>query len=476
MSEPTNSVLAADRLFGPDSRQKDAAMVLYDLVRDLPIISPHGHVDPRLFSDPQASFGSPSDLLIIPDHYVFRMLYSQGVPLESLGVPAVDGSTVETDPRKIWQTFADHFYLFRATPSGLWLRQELFDVFGISETLNSRNAQVIYEQIAEQLTQAEFQPRALYERFNIEVLCTTDAAQDNLLHHQAIKQSGWGGRVLPTFRPDQVVNLQMANWRQGLEQLGRVCGTEIGSYRSLVRALEERRAYFRSLGATACDHASETAFTTSLSEPEAEAIFQRAIHGTVTAEDARQFTGHMLIEFARMSAEDGMVMQWHVGSLRNHNPVVFQRFGPDKGADIPLQSEYTRSAHPLLSAYGDDRRLRMVLFTLDESTYARELATLAGHYPALRLGPPWWFHDSVNGMERYFHQVIETAGLYNTAGFNDDTRAFLSIPARHDVWRRMSVNWVAGLLVRGIVTENDAAEMVADLAYRLAKQTYKLED
>jgi glucuronate isomerase len=463
-----------DRYFDPDPAQRRIARSLYESVADLPLICPHGHVDPRLLADEGAAFGSPADLFIIPDHYVFRMLYAQGIPLESLGIPRRDGGPVETDHRRIWQTFADHFYLFRGTPTGVWLAEELYGVFGIEQKLAGETAQAIYDQLEARLSTPEFRPRALFDRFNIEVLCTTDAPGDSLAHHRAIRDSGWGGVVRPTFRPDGVVNLRIDGWRQNLDALARATGREIGSYAAFIRALEDRRAYFKSMGATATDHAAETAYTVELAPREAEAIFQRALRGEATPDDARRFTGHMIVESARMSIEDGLVMQLHVHSLRNHNLPILQRFGPDKGADIPRRGEFTRRLRPLLSRFCSDSRLTLILFTLDESTYARELAPLAGHYPALKLGPPWWFHDSLNGMRRYFDRVVETAGLYNTAGFNDDTRAFPSIPARHDVWRRAVSNWLAGLVVRGIVDEPDAAEMAHDAAYRLAKTSYNL--
>jgi len=436
-------------------------------------------VNPRLFVSENASFGTPAgetpcSLLIIPDHYVFRMLYSQGIPLESLGIPRTDGGPVEQDHRKIWQIFADNFHLFRGTPSGIWLQQELIEVFGAEEKLCSENAQAIYDHIAAQLASPKFTPRRMFERFNIEVLCTTDAASDDLQHHKAIRDSGWSGVVRPTFRPDAVVNLDAPNWRANVDALSAAVGFEINSYPKLIRALEDRRAFFIEMGARATDHAALTAYTGALTPHEADAIFQRALKGAATTEDATRFTGHMLMEMARMSIEDGLVMQMHVGSFRNHNQSIFDRFGLDKGCDIPIASEFTRNLRPLLAKYGNDTRLTLLLFTLDEDTYARELATLAGHYPVLKLGPPWWFHDSLAGMRRYFDRVMETAGLYNTAGFNDDTRAFPSIPARHDVWRRASANWVAGLVVRHVVDVNDAREMVFDLAYRLAKRAYKL--
>jgi glucuronate isomerase len=466
--------LPDDRYFGPDPRQKEIALHLYKQVATLPLICPHGHVDPRMFADPDYSFGSPADLLIIPDHYVFRMLYSQGVPMEALGIPPKDGGKVEKDHRKIWQTFAEHFHLFRGTPTGMWLTHELLSVFGVDEKLTGESARRIYDQIAAKLNTPEFRPRAMFERFNIEAMSTTDAATDPLVHHQAIRKSGWKGRVVPCFRPDAVVNLDAANWKKNIQALSAVSKIEVKNYTTYIAALENRRAFFKKMGATATDHAAITAYTGELSPRQAEAIFRRALAGKATAEDAKVFTGHMLMEMARMSVEDGLVMQLHVGSFRNHNPLIYERFGTDMGADIPTASEFTRNLRPLLTTYGNETRLTLILFNLDESTYSRELAPLAGHYPALRLGPPWWFFDSLNGMERFRELVIETAGLANTVGFNDDTRAYPSIPARHDLSRRVDANWIAGLVVRGIVDMEDAEEMIQDTAYRLAKKAYKL--
>lgn len=469
--------LPEDRYLDPDPQQKKIALDLYRLVAAQPLVCPHGHVDPRMFADPAYEFGSPADLLLIPDHYIFRMLYSQGIPLEQLGVPRApggeEGGAVESDHRKIWQIFADNFYLFRGTPTGMWLTDEFYNVFGVREKLGSANAQRIYDHIAECLTKPEFRPRALFERFNIAVLATTDAAHDKLEHHQAIKASGWKGRVVPTFRPDGVVNLDRPDWRDNLNALSETCGFEIGSYAKLIEALEQRRAFFKSMGATATDHAAESALTCELSDADAEAIFQRALQGRLQAHDDALFTAHMLMQMARMSCEDGLVMQFHPGSLRNHNDAVFRKFGFDKGCDIPLATEYTRALRPLLNRYGNDPRLTLILFTLDETTFSRELAPLAGHYPAVKLGPPWWFNDSLNGMRRFRDLAMETAGLYNTVGFNDDTRAFPSIPARHDLARRVDANWIAGLVVRGIVDEHDAEEMIHDAAYRLASRAYK---
>ncbi len=463
----------SDRCFDPDIRQKEIAQDLYAQVAGAPLVCPHGHVDPRMFADPRFSFGTPTDLLLIPDHYVFRMLYSQGIPLESLGIPRKDGGKVESDHRRIWQIFGDNFYLFRGTPTGMWLATELHDVFGVTVKLNGDTAQEIYDQIAAKLDTPEFRPRRLFERFNIEILATTDSATDPLDHHKAIRESGWPGRVVPTFRPDAVINIDRPDWRESIDALGKLARIEARDYRSYIRALENRRTYFKTMGATATDHAALTPYTVELTDADADRIFQRALKAKATEEDAREFTGHMLMESARMSIEDGLVMQLHPGSCRNHNQMIFDRFGADKGCDIPVPAEFTANLRPLLNKYGNDPRLTLIVFTLDEATYSRELAPLAGHYPAVKLGPAWWFHDSLNGMRRYRNLVMETAGLYNTVGFNDDTRAFPSIPARHDLSRRVDADWLAGLVVQGVIDKSDALEMIHDTAYRLAKKAYK---
>lgn len=468
------SKINLNRYFDPDPKQRRIARELYDSVAALPLLCPHGHVDPKLFASEDVSFGTPVDLLILPDHYVLRMLYSQGIPLEVLGVRRLDGGSVEQDHHKIWQIFAENFYLFRGTPSGLWLKEELHSVFGIEEKVNDKTAQRIYDKIEAELAKPEFRPRALFERFNIEVLCTTDAATDPLSNHQAIKESGWKGRVIPTFRPDALVNLLTLGWQDHINALSNLSDITVDSYSKFITALENRRGFFKKMGTKATDHAALTPYTYELSMQEAETIFQRALKGQVTEEDAARFTAHMLMESARMSVEDGLVMQLHPGSYRNHNPFIFNRFGPDMGCDIPIPTEYTRNLKPLLNKYGNNPNFTFIVFTLDETAYSRELAPLAGHYPALKLGPPWWFFDSINGMMRYRLETTETTGLYNTVGFNDDTRAFPSIPARHDLSRRVDANWIAGLVVRGIIDMGDAREMIQDTAYRLAKKAYKM--
>lgn len=466
--------LPPDRLF--ETSRRETARALYDSVKDLPLVCPHGHVPPGLLADPRATLGTPAELFVVPDHYVFRMLHSRGVPLQDLGVPTRDGTPVEGDHRKIWQRFAEHFHLFRATPTGLWLSDELVNVFGVEEKPTGENAQKIYDHLEGKLSSPEFSPRALFERFDVEVLCTTDAATDALKHHEALLGEGWNGRVRPTFRPDGVANPLAEGWRENIEGLSEISGVEVKGYRSFVDALEARRAFFKEMGAVATDHGVVSPRTERLPEPEAEALFARAFGGEAGAQDAARFAAHVLWESARMSAEDGLVMQIHAGSFRNHDEATYRRFGPDAGADVPVATEWTRNLRPLLNDFGNDPRLRLVVYTLDESAYGRELAPLAGHYTALTLGAPWWFFDSPRGMRRYLDAVVETAGLHNLAGFNDDTRAFASIPARHDVWRRVACDWLAERLETGVIDEEDAQEMARELAYDLAKRAYRLDE
>jgi glucuronate isomerase len=471
---PGALTLHEDRFFDPEPSVRRAARALYEETRGLPLVCPHGHVDATLLAD-DAPFPEPTALILTPDHYIFRMLYSQGISMESMGIPTRDGTAVETDPRKIWQTFADHWFLFRGTPTGVWLHHQLVEVFGVARKLNGATAQAVYDELAEKLRSPEFRPRALFDRFNIEVLATTDRATDPLDAHRRIRESGWGGRVVPSFRPDAVLRIALPGWRGEIEALARISGIAISCYADFIRALEDRRAFFRTMGATATDHAVIEPYTERLADEEAERIFRLALDGAATAADQRRFEAHMLMEMARMSTADGMVMQLHPGSLRDHNERIHARFGLDMGADIPVATEYTRNLRALLNAYGNDPRLTLVLFTLDESTYARELAPLAGHYPALRLGPPWWFHDSIEGMRRFREATTETAGIYNTAGFNDDTRAFCSIPARHDLSRRVDANFLGGLVARHVIDMEDARPMARALAYDLARKTYRFD-
>lgn len=466
-------LLDEDRCFDSDPIVRRMARSLYEETRDLPLVCPHGHVDPKVLAE-NAPFEDPTSLLVTPDHYILRMLYSRGIPMESLGVPSRDGSPVERDPRKIWQTFGEHYYLFRGTPTGFWLDHELHDLFGVRRKLTADTAQSIYDAIDERLQMPEFRPRALFERFGIEALVTTDAATDALDAHRAIRESGWKGRVLPSFRPDALFQIAAPRWRDEVAALAGISGSELRDVSTFLRVLSERRAYFKSFGATSSDHGVEQPYTEPFSAEAMAQLFARGLAGEATADDQRHFEAQMLMAMASMSIDDGLVMQIHAGALRNHNAQLFDRFGPNTGADIPVATEYTRNLRPLLNAYGNDARLTLVLFTLDEATYSRELAPLAGHYPAVRLGPPWWFHDSVEGMNRFRRQTMETAGIYNTAGFNDDTRAFCSIPARHDLSRRVDANFLASLVARHLIDLRDARHIARTLAYELAKDTYKL--
>ncbi|MEP7344326.1 MAG: glucuronate isomerase [Gemmatimonadaceae bacterium] len=473
MSEPARLTIHKDRFFDSDSGIRKVARALHEETRTLPIISPHGHVDARVLADNPA-FPEPTALILLPDHYLLRMLHSQGIGPERLGVPTHDGIAFETDPKRAWQRFGEQYHLFRGTPSAIWLDYELHELFGVRVKLDGTTAQHIYGEIAEKLASLEFRPRALFERFNIEVLATTDAATDPLASHAAIRASGWRGRVIPTFRPDALFQIASHGWNAQLSDFASVVDASIANYASFIQALERRRADFRGMGGTATDHAVEEPYAERLPDEEADRLFQRALELRATAADQHRFEAHMLMEMARMSSEDGLVMQLHAGSLRNHDLALFARFGPNIGGDIPVASEFTRNLRHLLNAYGHDPRMRLILFTLDESTYARELAPLAGLYGAVRLGPPWWFHDSIEGMTRFRERTTETAGIYNTAGFNDDTRSFTSIPARHDLSRRVDANWLARLVSRHVIDMADARDMAHALAYGLAKDAYRL--
>ena len=446
---------------------------LYGQVRDLPIVSPHGHTDPRWYAE-NAPFPDPAQLFVVPDHYVFRMLCSQGISLTSLGVPRIDGGPTETDGRKIWRIFAENFHLFRATPSRIWIEQAFADVFGLTKRFSAETADEFYDHIADCLARPEFRPRALFERFNIEVIATTENPLDDLKWHKMIRQSGWSGRVVTAYRPDAVVDPEFEGFRSNVERFGALAGTDATTWQGYLEAHRIRRAFFKSYGATSSDHGHATARTEDLPQADAAALFEKALAGRCTPEEADAFRGHMLTEMARMSLEDGLVLQIHPGSMRNHSAGVLAMHGRDMGFDIPTRTEYVRALKPLLDAVGMRPELTIILFTLDETSYSRELAPLAGAYPALKLGPAWWFFDSAEGMRRYRELTTETAGFYNTVGFNDDTRAFCSIPARHDVARRVDCAYLATLVATGRLDEDEAGEVAHDLAYGLVKKAYRL--
>jgi glucuronate isomerase len=467
------ALLDGDRLFPLEARARSLARKLHDTVRDLPIVSPHGHTDPRWFAENE-KFSDPARLLVVPDHYIFRMLFSQGVSLESLGIARADGGKVETDARKIWKLFAGHYYLFRGTPTRMWLDHTFANFFGLETPLSAATADLYYDRIAERLAEDSYRPRALYERFNIEVIATTEGALDDLKWHRMVQQSGWKGRVVTTYRPDSVVDPEFEGFRDNIDKFGEITGCDPGTWKNYLDAHRKRRAFFKEHGATASDHGHPTAETANLSTAEVLALYGRVLKGKVSASDAALFRAQMLTEMAKMSLDDGLVLQIHPGSWRNHSSGIFAGFGRDKGFDIPQRTDYVAALKPLLDAVGLDTRLTIIVFTLDETAYSRELAPLAGVYPALKLGPAWWFFDSPAGMRRFRELTTETAGFYNTVGFNDDTRAFPSIPARHDLARRVDCAYLAELVCAGQLREEEAAELARDLAYGLAKKAYRL--
>jgi glucuronate isomerase len=458
-----------DRLFPSEKDTRKIARALYERVHDLPLISPHGHTQAGWFARNQP-FPDPATLFVQPDHYVFRMLYSQGISMDDLEI----GKPVIQDPRKVWRIFAKHYYLFRGTPTRIWLDYEFQELFGLEERLSEKTADLYFDTIGEKLRTPEFLPRALFERFNLEVLATTDSPLDSLEDHQAIRDSGWKARIVPTFRPDPVVDPEFAGFRERIAQLGEKYGEDSTTWKGYLNALAKARAHFRRLGCTATDHGHPTAQTADLPQDEAAALFGSILAGRASAAEQELFRAQMLTEMARMSMEDGLVMQIHPGSVRNHNRQVLERYGRDMGADIPRAINYVDALKPLLDRFGNETRLTIILFMLDESTISRELAPLAGHYPCLRLGPPWWFHDSPEGMMRFRELATESAGFYNTVGFNDDTRAFLSIPARHDVARRVDCAFLARLVAEHRLQEDEAHEVAHDLAYGLVKKAYRL--
>jgi len=466
-------LLDEDRLFPAEPRERKLAKALYEHVRTLPIISPHGHTQAAWFARNEP-FPDPAKLFVQPDHYIYRMLYSQGISLDDLEI----GKPELRDARNVWRIFAANYYLFRGTPTRLWSDFAFQELFGMEERLSKHTADLYFDTISEKLQTPEFLPRALYERFRLEVLATTDSPLDSLADHRAIRESNWQARIVPTFRPDPVVDPAFDSKSDGfsknIAKLGELTGEDTATWTGYLNALRATRGRFRELGCTATDHGHPSAQTANLSAAEAGDLFRRVLAGNADLQQQELFRGQMLTEMARMSLDDGLVMQIHPGSVRNHNRMLYERYGRDMGADIPRATNYVDALRPLLDQFGNEPKLTIILFTLDESTYSRELAPLAGHYPCLRLGPPWWFNDSPEGMIRFRELVTETAGFYNTVGFNDDTRGFLSIPARHDVARRTDCAYLAKLVADHRLEEDEAFEVAHDLAYRLVKQAYRL--
>jgi glucuronate isomerase len=462
-------LLHDERLFPADPNALGVAKALYAQIKNLPIISPHGHTQAAWFAQ-NSPFPDPATLFVQPDHYVFRMLYSQGISLDSLGI----GKKKIENPREVWRIFAKNYFLFRGTPSRLWLDFAFQELFGMTERLSEKTADLYYDTIDAALRTPEFLPRALFERFNIEVMSTTDSPLDSLEDIKAIRDSGWNHRIVPAFRPDPVVDADYIGFHDNLVQLGEKWKEDTSTWKGYLNALRKARQFFKTMGCTSTDHGHPTALSADLPESDAALLYSKIFAGISTKSEQELFRAQMLTEMAGMSLEDGLTMQIHPGAVRNHNPFIYERYGRDKGCDIPSPTEYVQSLRPLLSKYGNETKLTIILFTLDETTYSRELAPLAGHYPALRLGPSWWFHDSPEGMMRFRQQATETAGFYNTVGFNDDTRAFLSIPARHDVARRIDCAFLGRLVAEHRLEEQEAFEVAHALTYDLVKKAYRL--
>jgi len=465
--------LEADRALPFPAEQRSIAREIYGQTKDLPLICMHGHVDPEVFAD-DAPFADAAQLLIVPDHYVFRMLASQGIEPARLGVPRVDGGPVETDSRRIWRTFCENWKLFRGTPSRYWLEHELVEVFGVNLVPSADTADEIFDQIAARVADPQFRPRALLDRFNIEVISTTDPATSDLRQHARLAGDGLGERVVPTFRPDSLAYLDRPTWREEIAELSKVSEVDTTTYDGFLEALRSRRAAFVQAGARATDHGHLLANTEPMELTAARALYSRVLGGEEASEgEVEAFAANMLYRMAEMSCEDGLVMQIHPGVLRDHSTSVWRTYGSDKGYDIPVQTEFTRALRPMLEAFGTNPRFRVLLYTVDETVFSRELAPIAGTYPSVRLGAPWWFLDSPEGMRRFWESAMETAGFYNTSGFVDDTRAYASIPARHDLFRRISAGHLARWVLEHRLGLEEAMETAVDLAYNLPKHSYE---
>jgi glucuronate isomerase len=462
--------LDPDRLFPTDPATRDVARGLYERVAELPIISPHGHVAPSLLMDDEP-FSDAANLFLTYDHYVFRLLHAAGVDLVNLGV----GTSAPVDPRAAWRIFCEHWHLFAGTASGYWLTHELVTLFGIDVEPSAATSDAIFDTIARHLQTPEYRPRALFERFGIEVLATTDDPMDDLaVHARLAADSSFRGRVLPTFRPDPYLDPASPLFAQKVGALTEWGGTPVDDFAGYLRALEGRRAYFIEHGAVSADHGVHEPLTVDLDEVDAAALYKRAVRGELSADEARTFRGHMLLQMARMSVDDGLVMTIHPGVYRNHSTDTFDRFGADTGHDIPFQTSYTENLRPLLEKYGLEKNLHVVLFTIDETGFSREIAPLAGFYPSLYIGAPWWFIDAPDAVLRFRAAVTETAGFYRSSGFIDDTRAFLSIPARHDMARRLDSAFLARLVREGRVSQSMADRIIVDLTDSQPRKVFKL--
>ena len=472
MQAPSPLALSPDRLLPAEPGVCAVGRRLYEAVRHLPIVSPHGHVDARWLAD-DVPFRDPASLLVTPDHYVTRLLHADGVPLADLGVGRAD--LTEPESRRTWRLLCSRWHLFRGTPSRFWLESVLAEVFEVAVRPSAETADGIYDQIAERLATDAYRPRALFDRFGIEVLATTDDPCDDLAAHASLAADpGFAGRVLPTFRPDRYLEVGTPGWVEAVGRLGAVSGRAADSYAGWVSAMEDRRAHFRAHGATSADHSHADVGTEPLAPKEAERVYRDALSGAADPAAAAALRRHMLLEMARMSCDDGLVMTLHPGVRRNHHRPTSDAFGPDTGHDIPLRGDFTDPLRPLLERFGTHPNLHLVLFTLDESVFSRELAPLAGFYPSVYVGAPWWFLDAPEAVRRFRSAVTETAGFSRTSGFIDDTRAFCSIPARHDMSRRLDAGYLARLVAEHQLDEDEARETIVDLVVGRPREVFKL--
>jgi len=468
-----NQTLDENRLFSVNEAERAVAQQLYQAVAKLPIISPHGHVNPQLLVDNQP-FANPAELFIYQDHYVTRMFHAAGFDLATM-LGRSEAGAPEAAAHEAWTIFCSNFHLLAGTASGYWLTHAFGTLFGITEIPSAANATALYNIIDATLATPEFLPRALFARFGIEVMATTDDPLDDLTAHQQLAgDPSFTGRVLPTFRPDRYLDPRLAGWQENVTRLVEKCGCNEVSYTNFIWALESRRKHFVANGAVSADHGVAEAFTCVLTETEAATIFDAALAGTASAEGLRNFAGHMLMEMARMSVADGLVMTIHAGVIRNHSSATLAKFGPDTGHDLPIQAEFTNNLRPLLEAYGLEKNLTVILFCLDESVWARDIAPLASFYPAVRVGAPWWFLDAPDSGLRFREKTTEIAGFYRGSGFIDDTRAFLSIPARHDMARRIDSAYLARLVCAGRLTLAQAQTIAVDLVTTVPKAAFKL--
>ena len=464
--------LHPDRLLPSEPGLRSTARQLYESVKDLPIISPHGHVPARWLAD-DTPFHDPTSLLITPDHYVNRLLHAHGVELSALGVG--QGALTEEASRTAFRILCSHWSAYRGTPVRFWLDAQLAEIFGVTERPSTETADRIYDQIAGGLASPEFKPRALHEKFKIQVLATTDDPCDDLAAHQFLRDDEtWHGRVVPTFRPDKYLEPASPTWNADVDRLAEVAGVDTGDYAGYVTAMENRRQYFKDNGAVSADHSHFDAHTDTLEVAEAERIYDQARRGEVSEVEATALRRHLVSEMARMACDDGLVMTLHPGVRRNHHLATFERYGPDVGTDIPVQMEFTDALRPMLNRYGTHPNFQLVVFTLDETVFSREIGPLAGFYPSVFAGVPWWFIDAPEAIRRYRAAITESAGFAKTSGFIDDTRAFCSIPARHDMSRRLDAGFVAQLVAEHRLGEDEAIEVMHDLVVTNPRRAFKL--